>query len=98
MAGALLEIGPYTLKNGFPLEHNNAIWSEVANLLFVDSPVGTGFSRVETDGYLTDLPDLAAQFLTFLIGFLRRFPEHQSNDVSSHHESISNSCNELLIL
>ncbi|KAI9740022.1 MAG: Cell death protease [Claussenomyces sp. TS43310] len=86
MAGALLEVGPYTLKNGLPLEHNDASWSEVANVLFVDSPIGTGFSYAATDRYLTDLPELAAQFLTFLVNFLREFPEYQNNDASHSNE------------
>lgn len=40
---ALQEIGPYTI--GFRERKHN--WASRANLLFIDNPVGTGFSYVE---------------------------------------------------
>jgi carboxypeptidase D len=39
---------------------------EFANILFVDQPVGTGFSYVDTDSYIHELKDMANQFVTFL--------------------------------
>ncbi|EFQ98970.1 carboxypeptidase KEX1 precursor [Nannizzia gypsea CBS 118893] len=49
MDGALMEIGPYRLKDDHTLTYNNGSWDEFANLLFVDQPVGTGFSYVTND-------------------------------------------------
>lgn len=58
MDGALMEIGPYRLKDDHTLVSNNGSWHEFANLLFVDQPVGTGFSYVDTNHYLRELDEV----------------------------------------
>lgn len=82
-----MEIGPYRLKDDATLEYNSGSWDEFANLLFVDNPVGTGFSYVDTDSYLHDLPEMADQFVIFLDKFFQLFPEYEQDDVSSALES-----------
>lgn len=82
-----MEIGPYRLKDDSTLEYNSGSWDEFANLLFVDNPVGTGFSYVDTDSYLHDLPEMADQFVIFLDKFFQLFPEYEQNDVSSNSDS-----------
>jgi carboxypeptidase D len=77
-----MEIGPYRLKDDATLEYNPGSWDEFANLLFVDNPVGTGFSYVATDSYLHDLPEMADQFVVFLEKFFKLFPEYEQDDVS----------------
>lgn len=56
-----MEVGPYRLKNDHTLVANNGSWHEFANLLFVDNPVGTGFSYVDTDSYLHELPEVRSR-------------------------------------
>lgn len=80
--GALMEIGPYRLKDDHTLEYNNGSWDEFANLLFVDQPVGTGFSYVNTNSYLHELTDVTTQFITFLEKWFQLFPEYEHDDVS----------------
>jgi len=87
MDGALMEIGPYRLKDDHTLEYNNGSWDEFANLLFVDQPVGTGFSYVNTNSYLHELSDVAAQFITFLEKWLQLFPEYEHDDIYLAGES-----------
>lgn len=82
MDGALMEIGPYRLKDNEHLVYNEGSWDEFANLLFVDNPVGTGFSYVDTDSFLHDLPEMADQFITFMEKWFAIFPEYESDDVS----------------
>jgi carboxypeptidase D len=82
MDGALMEIGPYRLKDKEHLLYNEGSWDEFANLLFVDNPVGTGFSYVDTDSFLHDLPEMADQFITFMEKWFAIFPEYESDDVS----------------
>ena len=53
-----MEIGPFRVK-GDHLVENEGSWNEFANLLFVDQPVGTGFSYVNTDSYLHELPEVS---------------------------------------
>jgi len=82
MDGALMEIGPYRVREGGKLEYNNGSWDEFANVLFVDQPVGTGFSYVNTDSYLTELDQMVNHFMIFLDKFFKLFPEYEHDDVS----------------
>jgi len=54
-----MEIGPFRVK-GDHLVENEGSWNEFANLLFVDQPVGTGFSYVNTDSFLHELPEASS--------------------------------------
>lgn len=76
-----MEIGPYRLKDDKTLTLNDGSWHEFANLLFVDNPVGTGFSYVDTDSYVTELDQMADQFVTFLEKWFAIFPEYEQDDV-----------------
>ena len=83
MDGALMEVGPYRLKDDHTLEYNKGSWDEFANLLFVDQPVGTGFSYANTDSYLHELDQMSAHFMIFLEKFFDMFPEYERDDVCS---------------
>ena len=76
-----MEVGPYRLKDDHTLEINEGSWDEFANLLFVDQPVGTGFSYVSTDKYVTELEQMSSQFMVFLETFFELFPEYEKDDV-----------------
>jgi carboxypeptidase D len=69
------------VKDDHTLEYNNGSWDEFANLLFVDQPVGTGFSYVNTNSYLHELPEMAAHMVTFLDKWFHLFPEYETDDV-----------------
>ena len=81
MDGALMEVGPYRLKDDLHLEYNEGSWDEFANILFIDNPVGTGFSYVNTDSYVHELNDMADNMVKFLEQFFDMFPEYQNDDV-----------------
>ena len=82
MDGALMEIGPYRLKDDAHLRYNDGSWDEFTNLLFIDNPVGTGYSYVNTDSYVHELTEMASQIITFLEKFFELFPEYENDDVS----------------
>jgi carboxypeptidase D len=90
MDGALMEIGPYRVLENGNLAYNNGSWAEFANLLFVDQPVGTGFSYVDTDSYLHELSDASNQMVQFLEKFYIMFPEYANDDVSMSLSIIHN--------
>lgn len=77
-----MEIGPYRLKDDAHLEYIDGSWDEFANILFVDNPVGTGFSYVDTDSYIHELKEMADQFVLFLEKWFQLFPEYEQDDVS----------------
>ena len=81
-----MEIGPYRVNDDGTLRYNDGSWDEFANVLFVDNPVGTGFSYVNTDSYVHELKEMAEQMVTFLKKFFELFPEYEDNDVS-HRDS-----------
>ncbi|KAG9675675.1 pheromone-processing carboxypeptidase KEX1, partial [Aureobasidium melanogenum] len=87
MDGAMMEIGPYRVKSDGTLTYNNGSWAEFANLLFVDQPVGTGFSYVDTDSYLHELDDASNQMIQFLEKFYTIFPEYSKDDLYIAGES-----------
>lgn len=77
-----MEIGPYRTKDSSTLELNNGSWHEFANLLFVDNPVGTGYSYVDTNAFVKELSEMADQFVVFLEKWYALFPEYEHDDVS----------------
>jgi carboxypeptidase D len=76
-----MEIGPYRLKDDAHLEYNDGSWDEFANLLFVDNPVGTGFSYVDTNNYVHELTTMADEMVIFFEKFFAMFPEYEENEV-----------------
>ena len=79
--GALMEVGPYRLKDASTLTYNDGAWDEFANLLFIDNPVGTGFSYVDTDSFDHELREMANHMVTFLEKYFELFPQYETNDV-----------------
>jgi carboxypeptidase D len=76
-----MEIGPYRVREGGTLEQVDGAWNEFATLLFVDNPVGTGFSYVDTDSFLHELQEMADQFVQFLEKWFKIFPDYMHDDV-----------------
>jgi len=70
--GMLIENGPYMFDNKtFKLQRNNFSWNEDYDLVFVDQPVGTGYSNVkDSDHYCRNETCVAVNFYRFFIRFL----------------------------
>ncbi|GAV66471.1 Peptidase_S10 domain-containing protein [Cephalotus follicularis] len=75
------ENGPFHFAKNLSLEWNDYGWDKVSNLLFVDQPIGTGFSYTSDDkdirhneeGVSNDLYD-------FLQAFFAQHPQFAKND------------------
>ena len=53
---------------------------QTANLLFIDSPVGSGFSYVEDDSTLTtNMDGISADLLTLMKDFMEKHPDFEVN-------------------
>lgn len=50
----------------------------VASILFIDNPVGTGYSYVTHDSaFTTDVHQIAADLMTTITAFLQQLPDFQ---------------------
>ncbi|KAL8541341.1 hypothetical protein ACS0TY_002552 [Phlomoides rotata] len=81
-AGAMTELGPFRVNpDGKSLWHNQNAWNNIANVLFLESPAGVGFSYSNTSSdYTTGDKKTAADAYTFLVNWLERFPEYKTRD------------------
>jgi len=73
------ENGPYTVDANENLIPNPYGWNTFANLLYVDQPVGTGFSYADSD-YVHDEAHVGVEMYTFLVKFLQMFPQYAKLD------------------
>ncbi|XP_058097887.1 serine carboxypeptidase-like 34 isoform X2 [Magnolia sinica] len=81
--GEAEELGPFLVQKGVPeLKFNQYSWNKEANLLFVESPIGVGFSYSNTSSDLNELGDAstAKDAYAFLVNWFRRFPQYKSHD------------------
>ncbi|KAG7306425.1 hypothetical protein JYU34_009058 [Plutella xylostella] len=68
-------IGPLDMR----LQPRNYTWVNDFNVLFLDNPVGTGFSYVDDLSYLTtDNQQIGDDFVAFMRGFYLKHPEFES--------------------
>ncbi|XP_041014953.1 serine carboxypeptidase-like 34 isoform X2 [Juglans microcarpa x Juglans regia] len=86
IGGETLELGPFFPQQAAgtkPLLNLNPYsWNKVANLLFVESPFGVGFSYTNTSTDFAELGDTrtAKDSYTFLVNWFRRFPQFKSHE------------------
>jgi cathepsin A (carboxypeptidase C) len=81
-----IENGPFKINpKDLSLKSHPYSWNNNANLLFLDQPLGTGFSRgkklVRTE------EEIAADFYTFMTEFLKTFPQFEGRDLFITGES-----------
>ncbi|CAA7406050.1 unnamed protein product [Spirodela intermedia] len=88
--GALEEIGPFrVMSDGKTLFSNPFAWNRVANVLFLESPAGVGFSYSNTTSDYDSNGDTqtAEDAYVFLVNWLERFPEYKHRDLFLAGES-----------
>jgi vitellogenic carboxypeptidase-like protein len=74
MDGLFVENGPYHIDpNTLRLIPNEYTWNKEYSMVFVDNPVGAGFSYVDADGYVTNEVQVAEDMFIFLNQFLPRY-------------------------
>ncbi|KAF9590901.1 hypothetical protein IFM89_000157 [Coptis chinensis] len=81
--GAMQELGPFRVaSDGKTLHQNPYAWNKVANVLFLESPAGVGFSYTNTTSDLKNSGDkmTADDNYVFLLNWLKRFPEYKDRD------------------
>ncbi|KAL6619191.1 hypothetical protein ACP70R_034330 [Stipagrostis hirtigluma subsp. patula] len=81
--GASEELGAFRIRpDGATLYLNEHRWNKVANILFLDSPAGVGFSYTNTtsDLYTSGDNRTAHDAYTFLVRWFERFPHYKYRD------------------
>lgn len=90
MLGFLQEHGPYVMENGENTFHENKwAWNLEMNVLYIESPVGVGFSySILNDGFVYNDMNVANDNMHALLSFFMfKFPERQSNELWLSGES-----------
>lgn len=81
MFGLFSENGPFTVDAKLRLVPRNVTWNSKYSMLYIDNPVGTGFSFTKSDaGYCTTETEVAENLYSALAQFFRLFPEYKTND------------------
>lgn len=82
--GNFIEIGPRTSTG----ELRNESWVDYCNVLFIDSPVGSGFSYAESDDLMvTTDKGITNDLISFLQIFLDQYPQFRVVDLHIFGES-----------
>ncbi|XP_004698081.1 lysosomal protective protein isoform X2 [Echinops telfairi] len=86
--GLLTEHGPFLIQpDGTTLEYNPYSWNLVANMLYLESPAGVGFSYSDDKHYVTNDTEVAQSNYEALKDFFCLFPEYKNNELFLTGES-----------
>ncbi|KAL3832971.1 hypothetical protein ACJIZ3_007707 [Penstemon smallii] len=88
--GAMQELGPFRVhSDGKTLYKNKFSWNHAANVLFLESPAGVGFSYSNTTSDFKSSGDerTAIDNYVFLLNWFDRFPEYKNRDFYISGES-----------
>ncbi|XP_071502853.1 retinoid-inducible serine carboxypeptidase-like [Diadema antillarum] len=73
--GNFEEIGPLDVNQN----PRDTTWVSVANVLFIDNPVGAGYSYVTADSaYTTNVSQIADDLLTCITAFFKKLPQFET--------------------
>ncbi|XP_053465264.1 probable serine carboxypeptidase CPVL isoform X2 [Nycticebus coucang] len=88
MFGLFVEHGPYIITSNMTMRTRDFPWTFTLSMLYVDNPVGTGFSFTDdTRGYAANEEDVARDLYSALIQFFQLFPEYKDNEFYATGES-----------
>ncbi|CAI5450222.1 unnamed protein product [Caenorhabditis angaria] len=75
--GNFMETGPKGLNGS----DNLGTWLQIADLVYIDAPAGSGFSYVENHNYAQNSSQVAEELLSWLHGFLAHHSEYRTRPV-----------------
>ncbi|KAJ7186601.1 alpha/beta-hydrolase [Mycena filopes] len=74
MIGLMTENGPLQVTGTYSIVPNNFSWNNLADTIWVDQPVGTGYSTSDAKGYVPDEDQMGRDFVEFLSNIVKIFP------------------------
>ncbi|TCD69154.1 hypothetical protein EIP91_008631 [Steccherinum ochraceum] len=89
MLGMMFENGPVHVADDLSVFQNNFSWNKLADYIWVDQPVGTGFSTVDADGMVKDEDAMGQDFMGFLANLVKVFPSLKTRPFFLTGESYS---------
>ena len=98
MFGNFLENGPLKITENATatdddlykfsvIDNPQGSWADAANLIYIDQPIGTGFSYSDPPEYLTEMSELADEFVNFMANLYNAYPELQGRPLWMTGES-----------
>ncbi|KAI9491365.1 serine carboxypeptidase-domain-containing protein [Zychaea mexicana] len=87
MDGLFLENGPYRINPDLTVNISSGGWQDHATVVYLDQPVGTGFSFADMNGYTKDMNQIVDGFMVFLEKFFDIFPHLKEQDMYLAGES-----------
>lgn len=85
--GLFSENGPYVFKKD-KLKYRHYSWTKYFNVLYIDNPVGSGFSFTDSEeGYVKNQTQIGESLYESLEQFLTLFPDLQKNEIIISGES-----------
>lgn len=86
--GLFVENGPFGVNKDLKLYPRKFSWNTKYNVIYIDNPVGTGFSFTDNEkGYARNQDDVADNLHSALLQFFQLFPNLKGNDVYLTGES-----------
>ena len=74
------EIGPIYIDTNGNIQLREISWNKNYHLIFIDNPVGTGFSFTDDpEGFVRSQEDVARDLYSALVQFFQIFTEYKSN-------------------
>ncbi|KAK3571860.1 hypothetical protein QTP86_020441 [Hemibagrus guttatus] len=88
MFGLFVEHGPYFVYKNLTLGYREFPWTSRYSVLYIDNPVGTGWSFTSEDkGFARNQDDVGRDLYNALIQFFQLFSEFQPNEFYATGES-----------
>ncbi|XP_028325864.1 probable serine carboxypeptidase CPVL [Gouania willdenowi] len=87
MFGLFVEHGPYVVYENMTVGMRDYAWTSRYSVLYIDNPVGTGFSFTDDGGFAQNQDDVGRDLYSALTQFFQIFPEYQSSDFYATGES-----------
>lgn len=87
LTGLFFELGPSTIGPDLKPIRNEHAWNKNANVIYLDQPVGTGYSYNEGEEDVTDTVTAGQDTYAFLELFFQQFPEYLGRDFHIAGES-----------
>lgn len=87
LLGLLTELGPFAVNSDGQVVENPFAWNKKANIIFMESPAGVGFSYAVDGSIEADDDSTSEQNHLALKSFLRKFPQYKDRPLYLTGES-----------